>query len=102
MPFKKSSKSKESSEVTLLHQVDPAKILTAFGRGIDGLLIVLIKVYQLTLRSVFPPSCRFSPSCSEYAVSALKKFGALKGGWLSVKRLTRCHPFNPGGYDPLP
>jgi putative membrane protein insertion efficiency factor len=65
-------------------------------------LILGVRLYQHTLRLFFPPSCRFHPSCSEYAVEALKKFGPVKGAWLSLRRLSRCHPFNPGGYDPLP
>jgi uncharacterized protein len=66
------------------------------------LFIFLIKVYQRTLSRVMPPSCRFYPSCSEYGVQALQKYGIFKGGWLTVKRIARCHPFNPGGYDPVP
>jgi uncharacterized protein len=66
------------------------------------IFIFLIKVYQKTLSRLLPPSCRFYPSCSEYGVQALKKHGVFKGGWLTVKRVARCHPFNPGGYDPVP
>lgn len=66
------------------------------------IFIFLIKVYQRTLSRVLPPSCRFYPSCSEYGVQALQKYGIFKGGWLTVKRVARCHPFNPGGYDPVP
>ena len=66
------------------------------------LFIFLIKVYQRTLSRVMPPSCRFYPSCSEYGVQALQKYGVFKGGWLTIKRVARCHPFNPGGYDPVP
>jgi putative membrane protein insertion efficiency factor len=66
------------------------------------IFIFLIKVYQRTLSRVMPPSCRFYPSCSEYGVQALQKYGIFKGGWLTVKRVARCHPFNPGGYDPVP
>ena len=66
------------------------------------IFILLIKVYQSTLSRVLPPSCRFYPSCSEYGVQALQKYGVFKGGWLTVKRIARCHPFNPGGYDPVP
>lgn len=66
------------------------------------IFIFFIKVYQRTLSRVLPPSCRFYPSCSEYGVQALQKHGALKGSWLTVKRVARCHPFNPGGYDPVP
>ena len=66
------------------------------------LFICLIKVWQRTFSQVLPPSCRFTPSCSQYGVEALQKYGALKGGWLTLKRLGRCQPFNPGGYDPVP
>jgi putative membrane protein insertion efficiency factor len=69
---------------------------------VKHLFIFLIKVYQRTLSRVLPPSCRFYPSCSEYGVQALQKYGVFKGGWLTVKRIARCHPFNPGGYDPVP
>ncbi len=62
----------------------------------------LIRLYQMTLSRVLPPSCRFTPSCSHYGYEAFKRFGMLKGGWLTVKRVARCHPFNPGGYDPVP
>jgi putative membrane protein insertion efficiency factor len=61
-----------------------------------------IRVYQMTLSHMLPPSCRFYPSCSEYTLQAIAKYGALKGSWLGVKRISRCHPFNPGGYDPVP
>jgi uncharacterized protein len=69
---------------------------------VKHLFIFLIKVYQRTLSRVMPPSCRFYPSCSEYGAQALQKYGVFKGGWLTVKRIARCHPFNPGGYDPVP
>jgi len=62
----------------------------------------LIRLYQMTLSRVLPPSCRFTPSCSHYGYEAFKRFGVLKGGWLTVRRIARCHPFNPGGYDPVP
>lgn len=65
-------------------------------------VIFLIKVYQNTFSRVMPPSCRFYPSCSQYGVEALRKYGVFKGGWLTVKRIARCHPFNSGGYDPVP
>jgi putative membrane protein insertion efficiency factor len=64
--------------------------------------IFLIKVWQRTFSQVLPPSCRFTPSCSQYGVEAIQKYGAVKGGWLTIKRVGRCHPFNPGGYDPVP
>ena len=61
-----------------------------------------IRLYQLTISRVLPPSCRFYPSCSHYGYEAVKKHGAIRGGWLTLKRLARCQPFNPGGYDPIP
>ncbi len=64
--------------------------------------IFLIKIWQRTFSQVLPPSCRFTPSCSQYGVEAIQKYGAVKGGWLTIKRVGRCHPFNPGGYDPVP
>jgi len=67
-----------------------------------GLCLELIKLYQVTLSQVTPPSCRFVPSCSQYTYEAISKFGIFKGIWLGVKRLVRCHPFHPGGYDPVP
>ncbi len=65
-------------------------------------LLALIRLYQMTLSRALPPSCRFYPSCSHYGYEAIAKYGAVKGGWLAVKRIARCHPFNPGGYDPVP
>lgn len=62
----------------------------------------LIRLYQLTLSPLLPPSCRFEPSCSRYAYQAIDRFGFFKGGWLATKRLSRCHPFHPGGFDPVP
>ena len=62
----------------------------------------LIRLYQMTLSRVLPPSCRFYPSCSQYGYEAIAKYGIFKGGWLTIKRLGRCQPFHPGGYDPVP
>jgi putative membrane protein insertion efficiency factor len=66
------------------------------------LLMGVIRLYQLTLSRVLPPSCRFTPSCSHYGYEAIDKYGAFKGGWLAIKRVARCHPLNPGGHDPVP
>ena len=65
-------------------------------------LIFLIWIYQRTLSRLLGPVCRFEPSCSRYAVGCLELHGALRGSWLTLRRLSRCHPFNPGGYDPPP
>jgi putative membrane protein insertion efficiency factor len=65
-------------------------------------LIFLIRIYQLTLSKLLGPVCRFEPSCSRYAAECLRLHGAARGSWLSVRRLSRCHPFHPGGYDPPP
>ncbi|MFH0879045.1 MAG: membrane protein insertion efficiency factor YidD [Lentisphaerota bacterium] len=66
------------------------------------LLIALIKLYQWTLSPLLGPCCRFHPNCSAYCVEALETHGLFRGAWLGVCRLLRCHPFHPGGYDPVP
>ncbi len=66
------------------------------------ILIALIRLYQLLISPGLPASCRFSPSCSQYTLDAVRRYGALKGAWLGVRRLVRCHPWHPGGYDPVP
>lgn len=62
----------------------------------------LIRLWQLTFSKLLPPSCRFTPSCSAYGYEAVSKHGTIKGGWLALKRVARCQPLNPGGYDPVP
>ncbi len=66
------------------------------------LISLLIRAYQLTLGTVLPPACRFQPTCSQYALEAVRRHGALEGSWLALRRLLRCHPFSPGGLDPVP
>ena len=66
------------------------------------LLIVLIRGYQLFLSPVLPASCRYTPSCSAYALEAVRRHGAVAGGWLAAKRLARCHPWGGWGHDPVP
>jgi uncharacterized protein len=65
-------------------------------------LTLLIRGYQLVISPALPPSCRFYPSCSHYAHEAITRYGAVRGSWLAARRLARCHPFNRGGYDPVP
>jgi putative membrane protein insertion efficiency factor len=69
-----------------------------------AIFIVLLPVrfYRLFISPLFPSSCRYTPSCSEYAVQAVQKHGPFKGGWLAIKRILRCHPWGGHGYDPVP
>lgn len=67
------------------------------------LVLTLIRIYQLTISRILPSgTCRFYPTCSHYAYQAIAKYGLLRGGWMGLKRILRCQPFNPGGYDPVP
>jgi putative membrane protein insertion efficiency factor len=66
------------------------------------LLASLVRGYQRVISPLLPPSCRFYPSCSQYALEAITRHGALKGTWLAARRLVRCHPYHPGGFDPVP
>lgn len=66
------------------------------------ILIGIIKFYQKVISPLTPPSCRFYPTCSHYGLEAIEKHGALKGGWLTIRRISKCHPFHEGGFDPVP
>jgi putative membrane protein insertion efficiency factor len=66
------------------------------------IFIAIIRFYQLAISPYFPSSCRFEPTCSQYSIKALKRFGIFKGSWLSIKRISKCHPWHEGGYDPVP
>ncbi len=66
------------------------------------LLILLVKFYQRAISPMFPPSCRYTPTCSQYAIEALQKYGVFKGLWLATKRILRCHPWGGSGWDPVP
>ncbi len=65
-------------------------------------MILFIKVYQWVISPLIGPRCRFQPTCSHYGIEALRRFGAVKGSWLTIKRVLKCHPLNLGGYDPVP
>lgn len=69
---------------------------------IATLCILLVRGYQLTLSPLFGGACRYYPSCSAYAIEALERHGAIRGGWMALRRIGRCHPFRPGGFDPVP
>jgi len=69
---------------------------------VKTVLVGLIRFYQRFISPLTGPSCRFHPTCSNYALEAIQKYGAVKGSWLAAKRIGRCHPFHPGGYDPVP
>jgi putative membrane protein insertion efficiency factor len=69
---------------------------------VKRLLILGVRAYQVGIGPLLPASCRYYPSCSAYAIEALERHGALRGSWLSVRRILRCHPFHAGGYDPVP
>ena len=73
-----------------------------FGWFLGLFLRFLILVYRFGLSAMFPPSCRYTPSCSLYGLEAVKKYGAFRGSVLTFKRILRCHPGHPGGYDPVP
>lgn len=66
------------------------------------IVVGLIRFYQLGISPYTPPSCRYTPTCSHYAIEAVERFGVLRGGWLFVRRFARCHPFGGEGYDPVP
>ena len=76
--------------------------LSVFKRIVAFPLIMLVRFYQLCLSPLKPPSCRFTPTCSQYAIEALRKHGPIKGLYLTVRRLLRCHPWGGSGYDPVP
>lgn len=73
-----------------------------FSRLMIFLFLLPVRFYKACISPMLPPSCRYTPTCSEYAMIALKKYGVIKGSWLTLKRLLRCHPWGGSGYDPVP
>ena len=69
-------------------------------RAIEAILVQLIRCYQVGISPLIGPNCRFTPTCSQYAIATIRKNGPLKGSWQALKRILRCHPWNPGGHDP--
>jgi putative membrane protein insertion efficiency factor len=72
------------------------------GVPMRTIALKLIRGYQIVISPLFPPSCRYLPTCSNYGYEAIEKYGIIKGGWMAIRRILRCHPFRPGGYDPVP
>lgn len=81
-----------SEEVAVRRQVSP----------FAWIAIGFILFYRKLISPVLPPSCRYRPTCSQYTLTALRRYGFIRGGWLGLRRILRCHPFRPGGYDPVP
>jgi len=78
------------------------KLLKLLGKGVAQVMLGLIWVYRHLISPLTPPACRYTPTCSQYAMEAIKKYGPLKGGWLAFKRILRCNPWGGSGYDPVP
>ncbi len=76
--------------------------MTILKKIFSAPFVLLIKLYQWIISPLLGPKCRFSPSCSTYGIEALKKYGPIKGIWLTIKRLSKCHPWGKSGYDPVP
>ncbi|WP_425395208.1 membrane protein insertion efficiency factor YidD [Aeoliella sp.] len=76
------------------------KLLRLLARVPEFVLVTLVRGYQLGISPLIGHHCRFKPSCSQYYILAVKKYGAIRGSWRGIKRIARCHPWNPGGYDP--
>ena len=82
--------------------MDSKQIYNIIIRTITFPFIIVTKIYQALISPLFPSSCRYMPTCSHYTVEALKKHGLFKGGWLAIKRISKCHPWGGSGHDPVP
>ncbi len=82
--------------------MDSKQIYNNIIKTITFPFIIVIKIYQVLISPLFPSSCRYMPTCSHYTVEALKKHGLFKGGWLGIKRISKCHPWGGSGHDPVP
>lgn len=69
---------------------------------VKKIVLALIRFYQRFISPALPPSCRYTPTCSHYAYTAIERYGLVRGGWMGIKRILRCNPWHPGGYDPVP
>ena len=78
------------------------KLTSLLSKCLSRGMLALIAFYRSCISPLTPPTCRYTPTCSQYAVEAIQKYGPLKGGWLALKRILRCHPFGGSGYDPVP
>lgn len=77
-------------------------ICKTIGRILGFFMLLLIRFYRLVLSPILPSSCRYTPTCSQYGLQAIRKYGAFKGGWLTIKRIARCNPWGGHGHDPVP
>ncbi len=78
------------------------KLTSLLSKCLSRVMLAMIAFYRNCISPLTPPTCRYTPTCSQYAVEAIQKYGPLKGGWLALKRILRCHPFGGSGYDPVP
>lgn len=78
------------------------RIFHLFSKGLAAIMIGLIKLYQWTLSPLIGRACRYTPTCSNYGLEAIRKYGPFKGGWLTIKRIISCNPWGGSGYDPVP
>ena len=83
-------------------KMDVKQIYKAIIKLVTFPFIIVIKIYQILISPLFPSSCRFAPTCSQYSLEALRKYGLFKGGWLGIKRISKCHPWGGSGHDPVP